>query len=141
MAADLAENDPAMKNGATTDWATDFDEWLVQTFARTGGFTMLIVLVEIGETTVGLLRSSYLHVIGDETRWPDIVRMFEETGAAWNGAAFFRADRAGLVMDPVARQRLQSLMRHLESDRSLLKHSELFDARGLRLKIEEIDPQ
>jgi hypothetical protein len=29
-------------------------------------------------------------------------------------------------------------MRHIESDRSLLKHSEFFDARGLRLKIEEI---
>ncbi|MDB5442334.1 MAG: hypothetical protein JWP73_710, partial [Phenylobacterium sp.] len=30
------------------DYATDFDEWLVQTFAQVGPFTMLIVLVEIG---------------------------------------------------------------------------------------------
>jgi hypothetical protein len=67
--------------------------------------------------------------------------MFENAGAAWNGAAFFQADRAGLVNDPIARQRLQSLMRHLEGDRSLLKHAELFDARGLRLKIEEIPPE
>ena len=122
------------------DYATDFDEWLVQTFAQVGPFTVLIVLVEIGETTAGLLRSSYLHVIGDETRWPDFVQIFAEAGAAWNGAAFFQADRAGLVRDPVAQHRLQSLMRHLESDRSLLKHAEFFDTRGLRLKIEEVAP-
>ncbi|HEX4709810.1 hypothetical protein [Phenylobacterium sp.] len=122
------------------DFATDFDEWLVQTFARTGAFTMLIVLVEIGETSATPLRSSYVHVIGDETRWPDIVQLFTDAGAGWNGAAFFQADRAGLVRDEVARYRLKSLMRHLESDRSLLKHSEFFDVRGLRLKIEEIPP-
>jgi len=140
MAADLARDGPATMKPAADDRTTDFDEWLVETFARTGGFTMLIILVVIGETTVGLRRSSYLHVIGDETRWPDIVRMCESAGAPWNGAAFFQADRAGLVTDRVARQRLQSLMRHLGSDRSLLKHAEFFDARGLRLKIEEVAP-
>jgi len=101
---------------------------------------MLIVLVEIGETTAELRRSSYVHVIGDETRWPDIVPLLADAGASWNGAAFFQADRAGLVRDPVAQYRLESLMRHLESDRSLLKHAEFFDARGLRLKIEEVAP-
>ena len=124
----------------TADFATDFDEWLVETFARIGPFTMLIVLVEIGETSATPLRSSYLHVIGDETRWPDIVQLFADAGAAWNAAAFFQADRAGLVRDPVAQYRLQSLMRHLESDRSLLKHSEFFNKGGLRLQIEEIAP-
>ena len=122
------------------DYATDFDEWLVETFARVGPFTVLIVLVEIGETTAGLLRSSYLHIVGDETRWPDVLEMFAGAGAAWNGAAFYQADRAGLVRDPVARHRLQSLMRHLEGDRALLKHADFFDGRGLRLKIEEITP-
>jgi hypothetical protein len=68
------------------------------------------------------------------------VQLFTDAGAGWNGAAFFQADRAGLVRDEVARYRLESLMRHLESDRSLLKHSEFFDVRGLRLKIEEIPP-
>jgi hypothetical protein len=124
----------------TADFATDFDEWLVQTFARVGPFTMLIVLVKIGETSATPLRSSYLHVIGDETRWPDIIQLFGDAGAPWNAAAFFQADRAGLVGDPVAKYRLQSLMAHLESDRALLKHSEFFNADGLRLKIEEIAP-
>ena len=122
----------------TADFATDFDEWLAETFARVGPFTMLIVLVEIAETSATPMRSSYLHVIGDETRWPDIVQLCAEAGAAWDGAAFFQADRAGLVRDAVAQYRLESLMRHLQSDRSLLRHSEFFDVRGLRLKIEEV---
>ena len=122
----------------TADFATDFDEWLVQTFARVGPFTMLIVLVDIAETSATPVRSSYLHVIGDETRWPDIVELFADVGADWNGAAFFQADRAGLVRDPVAQYRLQSLISHLESDRSLLKHGEFFNEGGLRLQIEEI---
>ncbi len=123
------------------DYATDFDEWLVETFARVGAFTMLIVLVQIGETTAEPLRSSYLHVIGDETRWPDMVQLLAEAGTPWNGVALFQADRAGLVRDPVAQHRLATLMRHLQSDRSLLKHAEFFDIRGLRLKIEEVAPQ
>ena len=118
---------------------TDFDDWLVETFAQAGSFTMLIVLVEIGETTVSPLASSYLHVIGDETRWTEIADLLSGAGVPWNGAAFFRADRAGLVDDNTARQRLASLARHLEKDRSLLTHSEFFNAQGLRLKIEEID--
>jgi len=120
------------------DWATDFDEWLVETFARTGAFTLLIVLVEIGETTAAPLASTHLHVVGDETRWADMVDLFERAGTAWNGAAFYRADRAGLVTDAVARQRLQELVRHLEGDRSLLKHAEFFNPAGLRLQIEEV---
>jgi hypothetical protein len=118
--------------------ATDFDDWLVKTFGRVGSFTMLIVLVEIGETSVALLRSSYLHVIGDESRWPDMVRLIAGSGAAWNGAAFFQADRMGLVGDATAKRRLASLVRHLERDRSILSDGEFFDARGVRLKIEEV---
>jgi hypothetical protein len=120
--------------------ATDFDDWLVEMFGQLGAFTMLIVLVEISATSVVLLRSSHLHVIGDETRWPDMVELFDGSGAAWNGAAFFQADVAGLIDDALASHRLHSLTRHLEHDRSILNHGEFFDARGLRLKIEEIGP-
>jgi len=117
---------------------TDFDDWLVETFARVGSFTMLIVLVEIGETTVSPMASSYLHIIGDETRWADMVDLLAGAGASWNGAAFFQADRAGLVDDATAKQRLGSLAHHLKGDRSLLAHSEFFNAQGLRMKIEEV---
>jgi hypothetical protein len=117
---------------------TDFDDWLVETFARVGPFTVLIVLVEIGETMVSPLASSYLHVIGDETRWPDLVNLLSGAGVPWNGAAFFQADRVGLIDDKTARQRLSSLTRHLERDRSLFTHSEFFNTQGLRLRIEEV---
>jgi len=117
---------------------TDFDDWLVETFTRVGSFTMLIVLVEIGETSVSLLASSYLHVIGNETRWTDMTDLLSGSSVSWNGAAFFQGDRGGLVDDATARQRLLSLTRHLEKDRSILTHSEFFNAQGLRLKIEEI---
>ena len=118
--------------------ATDFDDWLIETFARVGSFTMLIVLVEIGETSVSLLASSYLHVIGDETRWTDMLDLLSGSSVPWNGAAFFLGDRGGLIDDATARKRLSSLTRHLEKDRSLLTHSEFFNAQGLRMKIQEI---
>jgi hypothetical protein len=116
---------------------TDFDDWLVETFGRVGSFTVLIVLVDFNETAVSPLASSHLHVIGDETRWADMVDLLAGAGAAWNGAAFYQADRGGLVDDDTARRRLSSLTRHLQGDRLLLMHSDFFNAQGLRLKIEE----
>ena len=117
---------------------TDFDDWLVETFGRVGSFTMLIVLVEIGETSVSLLASSYLHVIGSETRWGDMMDLLSGSSVPWNGAAFFQGDRGGLIDDATARQRLASLTGHLKRDRSILTHSEFFNPQGLRLRIEEI---
>jgi hypothetical protein len=121
--------------------AGDFDDWLARTFRRVGAFTLLIVLVDIGETSVGLLRASYLHVVGDETSWPEMARLFAGSGAAWNGAAFFQADPEGLISDALAKARLDSLVRRLEKDRTLLNEGEFFNAQGLRLKLEEIKAQ
>ena len=64
---------------------TDFDDWLVDTFGRVGSFTMLIVLVDIGETSISLLASSYLHVIGNETRWTDMMDLLSSAGVPWSG--------------------------------------------------------
>lgn len=47
---------------------TDFDDWVVSTYRDVGSFTMLFVLLRIGDTSVDLLRSAYLHVVGDELR-------------------------------------------------------------------------
>ncbi len=69
-----------------------------------------------------------------------MVRLFAGSGASWNGVAFFQADRSGLIDDATARRRLASLARHLEKDHSILNDGEFFDARGLRLKLEEIAP-
>ena len=77
---------------------TDFDDWLIETFAEAGSFTMLFVLVRITERTVEPLRSAWLHVVGDETRWPDMVALFAGAGVDWSGAVFYRAGREGLVV-------------------------------------------
>jgi len=118
---------------------TDFDDWLVKTSARVGWFTLLIVLLDIGERTISPLASSYVHVIGDETRWADIVGLVAGAGVSWNAAAFLQAEKDGLVDDATAQKRLSSLTRHMERDQSILVHGELFNAEGLRLQIEEID--
>jgi hypothetical protein len=122
----------------TAPHETDFDDWLIETFREAGAFTILIVLVGIGDVSVALLRSAYLHVIGDETRWPEMTALFERAGVPWDGVALFRAGPEGLVDDATARQRLAALTRRLNQDRSLLNEGAFFDRRGLSLKIEEI---
>jgi hypothetical protein len=117
---------------------TDFDDWLTRTYARVGAFTVLIILVDIGETSVTPLRSTHLHVVGDEIRWPEMARLFDGAGVSWNGAAFFQADRDGLIIDDEAKRRLASLVRHVNEDRKILNDGEFFDPNGLRLKLEEI---
>lgn len=119
---------------------TDFDDWLIETFAEAGSFTMLFVLVRITERTVEPLRSAWLHVVGDETRWPDMVALFASAGVDWSGAVFYRAGREGLVEDGEARARLAALTRKLHEDRSLIREGEFFNAEGLRLQIEEMKP-
>ncbi|WP_457813281.1 hypothetical protein [Sinorhizobium meliloti] len=84
---------------------TDFDDWLVSTYRDVGSFTMLFVLLRIGDTSVDLLRSAYLHVVGDELRWPDMVQLFRGAGVDWSGAVFYRAGREGLERDAFRRNR------------------------------------
>ncbi|MBC9175708.1 hypothetical protein [Pseudoroseomonas ludipueritiae] len=119
---------------------TDFDEWIAGTHGEVGDFTMLFVLVRITETTVEPLRSAWLHVVGDETRWPEMVSLFAGAGVAWSGAVFFRAGREGLVRDAEARARLGALTRKLHEDRTLIREGEFFNADGLRLQLEELKP-
>ena len=117
---------------------TDFDEWLVETFAEAGAFTMLFVLLDVGEGSVALCRSAYLHVVGDETRWPNMLALLESATAPWSAAVFFRAGREGLVADAEAKTRLAALVRKLHEDRMLIKDGEFFNRDGLRLAIEEM---
>lgn len=119
---------------------TDFDDWITATHGAVGDFTMLFVLLRITERTVEPLRSAWLHVMGDETRWPEMVALFSGAKVAWDAAVFFRAGREGLVGDEEARARLQSLTRKLHEDRSLIREGEFFNAEGLRLRLEEQKP-
>jgi len=116
---------------------TDFDDWLIATFRDAGSFTMLFVLVGITPTKVELLRSAYLHVIGDELRWPEMERVFAGAGVEWSGAVFFRAGIEGLVRDDEARSRLAALVRKMNEDRTIIRDGEFFNRDGLRLRLDD----
>ncbi|WP_152044769.1 hypothetical protein [Aureimonas psammosilenae] len=116
---------------------TDFDDWLIATYREMGSFTMLFVLVGITETKVDLLRSAYLHVIGDELRWPEMERVFAGSGVEWSGAVFFRAGIEGLVADGEAKSRLAALVRKMNEDRTIIREGEFFNRDGLKLRLEE----
>ncbi len=131
---------PMTEPPMTAPHETDFDDWVAGAYGDTGAFTMLFVLLAIGETRVDLLRSAYLHVVGDDLRWPDMARLFAGAGVGWSGVVFYRAGREGLVEDAVARARLAALVRNLHEDRSLIRDGDYFNAEGLRLSFAEIKP-
>jgi hypothetical protein len=120
--------------------ATDFEEWLEREFAATGEFTALVILVDIGETTVTPLCSTYFNVVGDEVSWNDIVVMFAGSGADWHGAAFFpvAARNGGPLDNPTARLRLRELEARVDEDRLVLNEGHFFDKWGRRMRIDEI---
>jgi hypothetical protein len=118
----------------------DFDRWLAEALARLGEFTMLTVLVEIGETKVTPVRSTFLNVIGDEITWSELTALFASAGAAWDGASFFPVtnDDGGPLDNVNARLRLRELEARLADDRLVLNEGQFFDKWGRRLKIEEV---
>jgi len=122
------------------DARTDFDRWITAEFARSGAFTVLVVLVDIGERMVRPLCSTYFSVIGDETDWDEIVILFAGSGMDWGGAAFFPVTSPNrLPLDnPTARARLRQLEARVDADRLVLNEGYFFDRQGRGLKIEEI---
>jgi len=122
--------------------ATEFDRWLRAEFKDDGAFTALVVLVEIAGVRVSTLCSTYVHVIGDEVDWVEIVVLFAGSGVNWDGAAFFpeRGPHAGPLDNPTARLRLKALEARLDVDRLVLNEGHFFDKWGRRMKIEEVEP-
>jgi len=122
---------------------TDFDLWLAQEFAQAGEFTVLAVLVAIGDTRVVPLCSTYFNVIGDETGWGEIAVLFAGSGHDWQGASFFPVSgpRGGPLDNPTARLRLRELEARIDDDLLVLNEGNFFDKWGRRLKIEEVQTQ
>jgi hypothetical protein len=119
---------------------TDFDDWIATEFAERGAFTVLVVLVDIGETKVTPLCSTYFSVIGDEVDWREIGVLFAGSGVDWAGACFFPVtNAAGQPLDnPTARLRLRELEARLDEDRLVLNEGHFFDKLGRRMQVEEI---
>ena len=122
---------------------TDFDLWLKDEFARVGPFTSLAVLVEITETKVNPLCSTYVNVIGDETDWAEITVLFAGAGRDWDGASFYSliGPNGGPLDNPNARLRLRELEARIDENPLVLNEGNFFDKWGRRLKIEEIELQ
>ena len=123
--------------------ASDFDRWIVAEFAKTGPFTAFAVLVEIADSKVAPLCSTYFNVIGDEVDWGEITVLFAGAGRRWDGAAFFPhvAAGGGPLDNPSARLQLLRLEDRLDDDRLVLNEGHFFDKYGRRMKIEEVEEQ
>jgi hypothetical protein len=122
---------------------TDFDRWLTDAFAKNGPFTVLAVLVEIGESKVAPLCSTYFNVIGNETDWAEITILFAGAGREWDGASFYpvTGSDGGPLDNPNARLRLRELESRLDGDPLVLNEGNFFDKWGRRLKVEEVSLQ
>ena len=118
--------------------ALHFDEWLREEFGK-GPFTVLIMLVEIGDESVEPVASTFLHVIGDEIDWFAMKAMLGQAPHAWHGAAFFpaRLPEPGPISDELARLRLYDLKGKVTADRLTLNNGAFFDGLGRLMKIEE----
>jgi hypothetical protein len=123
--------------------ATDFDLWLKDEFARVGPFTSLAVLVEITETKVLPICSTFVNVIGDETDWAEITVLFAGAGREWDGASFYSliGPNGGPLDNPNARLRLRELEARIDENPLVLNEGNFFDKWGRRLKVEEIELQ
>ena len=124
---------------------TRFDDWVAHEFGRTGGFTALVVLVDIGELSVTPLKSTWFHIIGGDIDWAGVAGLLAGSGVDWHGALFAsrsaEPDGGGPVADTVARHELQDLTERLQEDRLVLNENHFFDRWGRRLRIEEVTTQ
>ncbi len=125
---------------STSERPNRFDPWLSGEYRRRGDFTVLVVLVSIEGSAIELLRSTFMNVIGDETRWIEVRELFTGAGVSWSGAAFFPVNSYfnGPVPNDVARSELRELEARLREDRRILNEGHLFDRKGRRLTVEEM---
>lgn len=117
-----------------------FDAWLSGEYGRRGDFTVLVVLVAVEGSAIDLLRSTFMNVIGNETRWIELRELLSGSGAAWNAAAFFPVSAFfnGPVPNDIARAELRDLESRLREDRRVLNEGHFFDRKGRRIKVEEL---
>ncbi len=118
-----------------------FDTWIRHTFAeRTGGFTVLAVLVGIGTSSVTPLRSTWISVVGLDLDWKGLSARFDAGGHDWDGAclAARRRPEGGPLGEPAARAALAALGEALVADRHVLNREFFFNRYGQRVRVEEM---
>lgn len=118
---------------------TDFDHWLAAQFAESGPFTLLILLVRIEARDAVPLKSSYAHLIGNDTNWAEMRRLLDSARTPWDGVAFFvgLGLAGGPLPDGAAARRLKDVEADVASDRLALNRGRFFDREGRQLRIDE----
>jgi hypothetical protein len=117
----------------------DFEHWIAGTFARTGPFAVLVVLVEIVESRVVPMCSTYFSVAAEGFEWSDVAVIFAGSGGDWGGAAFFPvfASNGGLPDNPTMRLRSRELEARIDGDLLALNDGAFFDQSGRRAQIDK----
>ena len=120
-----------------------FDDWVVAEYERTDGFTALVMLFEISMLSLRPLRSTFLHVIGDEIDWASLSKLLAGAGVKWDGVLLFpvSGEDGGPVADSVARIRLNELTDRIAENRMVVNEGHFFDPWGRRMKVEEAQAQ
>lgn len=118
----------------------EFETWIAGKFAETGGFTALILLLDIGADKVSPISCSYVHVIGDEIAWKSMKSMLDASGRRWSGFAIFpeTAPGGGPLIDIVAKARLQERIDQVTADRMTLNTGGMFDTKGRAIRIDPV---
>lgn len=116
-----------------------FDDWIGEEFSHSNGFTALILLVGISDRAVEPLRSTYVHVIGDEIDWARATALLAGAGVGWDGVMFqvMTSEGGGPVTDMVARQALRDLEQRVAENRLVINEGHFFDKWGRRMMVEE----
>lgn len=118
-----------------------FEQWIVDRFADTGGFTALILLLSIQDGKIQPISCSFVHVIGDEVRWKDMRAMLDMSRRQWDGFVVFpeSAPGGGPLVDFVAKARLQERIDEVTMDRMVLNSGGLFDKQGRAFRVDPVE--
>lgn len=115
-----------------------FDDWVVNEFERTNGFTALVVLVSTSNLGVVPLSSTFMHVIGDELDWHHFSLLVRGAGVAWDAVMLMPVmdDDGGPVEDAKAKEELRVLEERINENRLVINEGHFFDKWGRRMKVE-----
>lgn len=119
----------------------EFESWIVEQYAATGGFTALILLLTLGGDKVSMISCSYVHVIGDEVRWRDMKSMLDASRRKWDAFVVFAESPpgGGPLIDVVAKARLQERIDEVTVNRMILNDAGFFDRRGRHIRIDPVE--
>ncbi len=137
----LGDSEPRECAILETSGPLTFDTWVRRAFSeRTGGFTVLAVLVGIGTSSITPLRSTWIPVVGLDLDWKGLSARFDAGGHDWDGAclAARRRPEGGPLGEPAARTALAALGKALVADRHVLNREFFCNRYGQRVRVKEM---